>query len=57
MDHTHTRKKCMQMMVGGAFRFCEHRTLISNEQDDYFADIAVAYQQEIKALYEAGCRE
>ncbi|KAJ3483609.1 hypothetical protein NLI96_g6196 [Meripilus lineatus] len=24
--------------------------------DEYFADIAIAYQQEIKALYDAGCR-
>ena len=25
--------------------------------EEYFADIALAYQAEIKALYEAGCRE
>ena len=24
---------------------------------EYFADIAIAYQEEIKALYDIGCRE
>lgn len=36
-----------------------HRTencLIRVLLDEYFADIAVAYQQEIKELYDAGCR-
>ncbi|KAI0082201.1 UROD/MetE-like protein [Panus rudis PR-1116 ss-1] len=29
---------------------------VYNNDEEYFADIAIAYQQEIKELYEAGCR-
>lgn len=30
--------------------------MISHRAEEYFADIVVAYQQEIKQLYAAGCR-
>ncbi|KAL4251360.1 UROD/MetE-like superfamily protein [Abortiporus biennis] len=35
--------------------FAYKKEVYAND-DEYFADIVVAYQEEIKALYEAGCR-